>query len=134
MTKGAVCADGVPLVQVDETASDIELSIHNELSELEVVHIHGLRFQIMSMSLEGFTHDVAAAPVLRDTVAIAAGESVTLRVMADNPGMWMVHAMGTNSFERGAATVLSVLPSQFPAVPSDVPRDGPCAAQAVISV
>ena len=30
-------------------------------------------------------------PVRRDTVQVPGGESVTLRVVADNPGVWFFH-------------------------------------------
>ena len=32
-----------------------------------------------------------ANPIRRDTVQIPAGQSVTLRVVADNPGAWLLH-------------------------------------------
>merc|ERR1712070_702764 len=133
-TAGKACATGVPMVHVDENATDLEVSIHNELPDLEVVHIHGLRFQVTSMSATNTSHDPNAAPLLRDTVAIPSGATVTLRIIADNPGVWMVRAMSVNIFERGAATVFNVLPSQQGQVPGDVPMDGPCASAREISV
>jgi FtsP/CotA-like multicopper oxidase with cupredoxin domain len=132
MTAGKDCATGVPMVHVDEDATDLEVSIHNELSDLEVVHVHGLRFQVTSMSTAtNSSHDLTDAPLLRDTVAIPSGATVTLRLAVDNPGIWMLHAMSVNTFERGAATVFNVLPSQQVPVPSDVPMDGPCASQEI---
>jgi FtsP/CotA-like multicopper oxidase with cupredoxin domain len=127
MTAGKACATGVPMVHVDENATDLKVSIHNELSDLEVVHIHGLRFQVTAMSTTNTSHDLNDAPLLRDTVAIPSGATVELRLIADNPGVWMAHAMSVNIFERGAATVFNVLPSQQVPVPGDVPTDGPCA-------
>ena len=32
-----------------------------------------------------------ANPMRRDTIQIPSGESVTLRVVADNPGVWFLH-------------------------------------------
>lgn len=128
MTAGKACATGVPMIHVDENATDLQVSIHNELPDLEVVHIHGLRFQVTSLSTANSSHDLHAAPLLRDTVAIPSGASVTLRIVVDNPGVWMLHAMSVNTFERGAATVFNVLPSQQGQVPADVPTDGPCAS------
>jgi FtsP/CotA-like multicopper oxidase with cupredoxin domain len=131
MTAGKACAAGVPMIHVDENATDLQVSIHNELPDLEVVHIHGLRFQVTSMSAANSSHDFNAAPLLRDTVAIPSGATVTLRIVVDNPGVWMLHAMSVNVFERGAATVFNVLPSQQVQVPADVPTDGPCATSEI---
>jgi len=133
MTAGKDCATGVPMIHVDENATDLEVSIHNELPDLEVVHIHGLRFQVTAMSTSNTSHDFNAAPLLRDTVAIPSNGTVTLRIIADSPGVWMAHAMSVNTFERGAATVFNVRPSQQVPVPGGVPTDGPC-ANAEISV
>lgn len=131
MTGGKACAAGVPMVHFQKDAADVEVSIHNELPELEVVHFHGLNFQVVSMSIGGQTQDLTSAPLLRDTIAIPSDAVVTLRVILDNPGMWMVHAMRTNTFERGAATVFNVRPEDQPEVPSDVPSDGPCATREI---
>lgn len=131
MTGGKACAAGVPMVHFQKNAADVEISIHNELPELEVVHFHGLAFQVVSISVHGQTQDLTSAPLLRDTVAIPSQAVVTLRVILDNPGMWMVHAMRTNTFERGAATVFNVRPEDQPEVPSDVPSDGPCAMREI---
>merc|ERR1712203_247141 len=111
MTKGLRCAD-VPMINVPETASDVELTIHNELADVQAVHLHGLRFQVMSLMDEH-----ASGPVLRDTVPVPPSGSVVIRIIADNPGMWMLQAMATNAMERGAATVLNVLPSPQPEIP-----------------
>lgn len=32
-----------------------------------------------------------ANPIRRDTVQIPSGQSVTLRIVADNPGAWLLH-------------------------------------------
>lgn len=39
-----------------------------------------------------------ANPVRRDTVHIPSGHSATLRVVADNPGVWLLHC---TSLRRG---------------------------------
>merc|ERR1711998_351379 len=95
---------------------------------MQVVHLHGLRFQVVSMTPQGEGPSQASAPLLRDTVPVPGNGSVTLRVIADNPGVWMLHAMAGNSRQRGAATALNVLPSRQPLVPPSVPTQGPCAA------
>merc|ERR1711998_566186 len=67
MTAGKACAAGVPMIHVDESATDLEVSIHNELPDLEVVHMHGLRFQVTAMSTSNTSSDFHGAPLLRDT-------------------------------------------------------------------
>lgn len=34
-----------------------------------------------------------ANPMRRDTVQVPSGSSVALRIMADNPGVWMLHCV-----------------------------------------
>ena len=39
-----------------------------------------------------------ANPIRRDTFQVPAGQSVTLRVVADNPGVWLLHCKFENFF------------------------------------
>jgi iron transport multicopper oxidase len=131
MTKGMKCADGVPVVNVPENATDIEVNIKNTLPDAHVVHLHGLPFQVLAMAEENVGRHLVRlkgpeAPVLKDTVSVPAKGSVTLRIIADNPGMWMLQDMSTIPQLRGAAMVFNVLPSKQPPVPHDVPNQGPC--------
>jgi len=121
MTKGLACADDVPLITIDENATDVELLVHNELADVHVVHLHGLRFHVVSQTQCDGRSIASSGAVLRDTVPVPAGGSVVIRLRADNPGMWMFHAMSVNALHRGAATVLNVLPSAQPEVPTYVP-------------
>jgi FtsP/CotA-like multicopper oxidase with cupredoxin domain len=135
MTKGLKCAEGVPVVNVPETATDIEVTIQNMLEETHVVHLHGMRFQVIAMTDKSAGRHLVNlpgpdAPVLKDTVALPALGTTTIRIMADNPGMWMLHDMSTISHLRGAAMVFNVLPSKQPAVPKAVPTQGPCSKSA----
>ena len=63
-------------------------------------HLHGHKFQIVGRSLNFSSSDPAlnppivegqANPMRRDTIFIPSGQSVTLRVVADNPGTWFLH-------------------------------------------
>jgi len=126
MTKGLECAESVPMVNVPESASDVELIISNTLPDAHVIHLHGSRFQVMSSSRSESTFE-SSAPLLRDTVLVPNEGSVVLRVVADSPGMWMLRSMNANAHLRGAATVLNVLPSQQSKVPANIPTGGPCA-------
>ena len=63
-------------------------------------HLHGHKFQIVQRSTDYTSDDptlnppineTQTNPVRRDTVQVPAGEGVTLRVIADNPGVWFFH-------------------------------------------
>jgi len=77
------------------------LSFHTpNLTILVPSHLHGHKFQIVNR-VEQFDSDDPtlnpplvegqANPMRRDTIVIPGGGSVTLRVVADNPGAWMFH-------------------------------------------
>jgi iron transport multicopper oxidase len=121
MTKAMACAEGTPVIEVPENAMDVELVIENELEDLQVAHLHGTRFQVMTVAEQGALHD-SPAPLLRDTVVVPARGIVVLRMLATNPGFWVLHTLSANARQRGAATVLSVLPSKLTPVPDYVPR------------
>merc|ERR1712217_476942 len=134
MTKGKQCADGVPIIDIPEDATDIEMTISNALPDVHVLHLHGLRFQVMAMSSAVDRAQrhlmrtvVPPAPLTKDTVAIPAHGSVVIRLDATNPGIWTLQAMSTVSQLRGAMTALNVLPGKQTAVPKGVPTQGPCA-------
>jgi len=121
MTKGLACADGVPMINVPETATDVELVVQSELDDLQVVHLHGTKFQVLSVVERGSTPKESPAPLLRDTVAVPGKGEVVLRLLATSPGFWALHALPANARRRGAATVLNVLPSQQQPAPGYVP-------------
>lgn len=134
MTRATACADDVPTVDIPETAQDVELVIRNRLSELHVVHLHGMRFRVMAveeaeptLALRFLTDAPAARGVLKDTVAVPPMGAVTIRLIADNPGVWALRAMSVTAHLRGAVTAFNVLPSKQQSVPRGVPTQGPCA-------
>lgn len=77
------------------------LSFHVlKLTILVPSHLHGHKFQIVNRAAQFDSNDPTlnpplvegqANPMRRDTVVIPGGGSVTLRVVADNPGVWMLH-------------------------------------------
>lgn len=124
-TQGLECREGAPLITVPEEARDIELTVRNSLVETQAVHLHGPRFQLMAVAING-TAEPLETPILRDTVAVPGGGAVVIRVSTAAPGMWALEAMSANLRHRGAATVLSVRASQVTGIPSNVPVQGPC--------
>lgn len=63
-----------------------------------------------------------ANPMRRDTVHVPSGSSVTLRVVADNPGVWFFHCM----------SCLLLLPFPFP-FPPRPPRPRPQGSRPILS-
>merc|ERR1719158_581834 len=83
VTKGLKCADGVPIVNVPESATDIEVTIKNTLEDAHSVHLHGMQFQVLAMTEKDVGRHLVRlmgpeSPVLKDTVSVPAEGSVTL--------------------------------------------------------
>ncbi|KAH8101809.1 Fet3 protein [Cristinia sonorae] len=82
-------------------------------------HLHGHKFQLVGRS-EDYTSDDPALnpplvegqknPMRRDTVQVPSMNSVTLRVVADNPGVWMFHCHIEWHLEVGLAVVFIEAP------------------------
>lgn len=71
-----------------------------KLCSLIASHIHGHKPMIVGRSLDYTSDDPALNPpimegqknpIRRDTVQIPSMNSATLRVVADNPGVWFFH-------------------------------------------
>ncbi len=69
-------------------------------------HLHGHKVMIVGRSQDYTSTDPTlnppivegqANPIRRDTVQIPSGASATLRVVADNPGVWLFHCMSSLS-------------------------------------
>lgn len=63
-------------------------------------HLHGHKFQIIGRSENYTSNDPAlnppivegqANPIRRDTIVIPSKASATLRIVANNPGVWFMH-------------------------------------------
>lgn len=73
-----------------------------------ISHLHGHKMQLVGRS-EDYTStnttlnpplvEGQANPMRRDTVQVPSMSSVTLRVVADNPGAWFFHCMSSFSFD-----------------------------------
>jgi FtsP/CotA-like multicopper oxidase with cupredoxin domain len=63
----------------------IEVIFHNMTGMAHPMHMHGHYFQIVDINGKRM------AGAVRDTVLVPAGETVTIRFDADNPGTWALH-------------------------------------------
>lgn len=84
-------------------------------------HLHGHKFQIVGRSQNFSSTDPTLNPPIvegqpnpmrRDTIQIPAGQSVTLRIVADNPGSWILHCHIEWHLEDGLAVQLIEAPLQ----------------------
>lgn len=65
-----------------------------------ISHLHGHQYQIINQATDYTSSDPTLNPPLntsqpnpmrRDTILVQSGNSFTLRVVADNPGVWFFH-------------------------------------------
>jgi len=67
-----------------------------------------------------------AAPLRKDSFQIWQRSWAVLRFRADAPGMWQFHCHMEQHIPLGMVMALNVEPSKQPAVPKNVPTEGPC--------
>ncbi|KAH7105424.1 Fet3 protein [Auriculariales sp. MPI-PUGE-AT-0066] len=106
-------------------------------------HLHGHKFQIIHRA-EDYTSDDPALnpplvegqqnPIRRDTVQVPSGHSATMRLVADNPGVWLFHCHIEWHLEAGLVIQLIEAPLEMQAAAQN--NHGPpqfikdhCAAQ-----
>jgi multicopper oxidase len=88
------------------TAGDqVQLAIVNQgmmaMAEYHPMHVHGHFFRLMN------TAGGAAQPPLKDTVLIrptGAGSTVTVQILMDNPGRWLLHCHNMEHMATGMMT------------------------------
>ncbi|KIJ61411.1 multicopper oxidase [Hydnomerulius pinastri MD-312] len=99
----------------------VDIVIKNADKGMHPFHLHGHKFQIVNRADQYNSTDPAlnpplvegqANPMRRDTVAIPAGSSVTLRVVADNPGAWLLHCHVEWHLQAGLAVQFIEAPIQ----------------------
>lgn len=75
---------------------------HRTNRHLNYSHLHGHKVQIVNRAQNYSSTDPTLNPpiiegqpnpIRRDTVQVPPGSSATLRMVADNPGAWMLHCM-----------------------------------------
>ncbi|KAF8816070.1 ferroxidase [Phlegmacium glaucopus] len=110
-----------PLSFVLDHLEVFDLVIRNTDTGKHPFHLHGHKPMIVGRSLDFTSTDPTLNPpivegqlnpIRRDTIQIPAGESVTLRVIADNPGTWLLHCHIEWHLEVGLAIQLIEAPLQ----------------------
>ena len=66
------------------------------------------------------------APLRKDSFQVWQRSWAVIRVRATWPGVWLLHCHMEQHIPLGMMMALNILPSKQPAIPHDVPTDGPC--------
>ncbi|KAL6301418.1 Fet3 protein [Sparassis latifolia] len=108
-----------PLTFVLDHLSVVDIVLMNGDTGKHPFHMHGHQFQIVNRATNYLSDDPELNPpinesqlnpVRRDTVQVMGGSSVTLRFIADNPGVWFFHCHIEWHLEVGLALQLVEAP------------------------
>ncbi|KIK41685.1 multicopper oxidase [Suillus luteus UH-Slu-Lm8-n1] len=97
----------------------VDLVVKNGDTNQHPFHMHGYSMQIVNKATDYTSDDPSLNPPLvegqvnpmrRDTVTIPGGGSVTLRIVADNPGAWLFHCHIEWHLESGLAVQFITAP------------------------
>ncbi len=96
MVNGRPYSDTTPLtIQQGQNAT---LTFTNDTMMWHPIHLHGHTFQVIKPD--------GSTGCRKDTVIVLPMKSVTVRLVADNPGSWMLHCHNTYHQEAGMMTRL----------------------------
>ncbi|GAP83150.2 putative iron transport multicopper oxidase FET3 [Rosellinia necatrix] len=114
----------------------LEIVINNRDAAIHPFHLHGHQFQVIERPRSNAgnwtgTKLVPATPVRRDTVAVFANSYVVLRIVADNPGVFLLHCHIEWHVEMGLSATLIEAPERL--VNYTIPQDhiNVCNAQGI---
>lgn len=179
-TKGQCGADGVPFLTVEKNQT-VEIIINNNVPTAHVLHMHGMRFQVVNVAkfsetwcstakfecffykqkqaieagwcknaqaddpyhpndkqlgqeywgcpYDAATDSTAAMldnPIQKDMVSVWRRSWTVIRFQAENPGTWLFHCHMEQHIPTGQVMAFNIRPADQPAVPKDVPTEGPC--------
>ncbi|KAI1167775.1 Cupredoxin [Nemania serpens] len=104
----------------------LEIVINNRDTAIHPFHLHGHQFQIIERprSNRGSWNSTGPAPqtpVRRDTVAVFANSYVVLRILANNPGVFLLHCHIEWHVEMGLTATLIEAPERL--VNYTIPKD-----------
>ncbi|KAI0249053.1 Cupredoxin [Lactifluus subvellereus] len=102
--------------------SAVEIILKNGDVGKHPFHLHGHKVQIVNRAQNYSSTDPTlnpplvegqANPIRRDTVQVPPGSSVTLRIVADNPGSWLLHCHIEWHLEAGLAVTFVEAPLEM---------------------
>ncbi|KAI2640017.1 multicopper oxidase [Xylaria nigripes] len=116
----------------------LEIIINNNDAAIHPFHLHGHQFQIIerpksnkgSWSSTGIKA-IPASPARRDTVAVYSNSHAVLRILANNPGVYLLHCHIEWHVEMGLTATLIEAPERL--VGYQIPQDhiDACEAQGI---
>merc|ERR1711988_1521499 len=65
-------------------------------------------------------------PLQKDMISLWRRSWAVIRFKVNNPGVWIFHCHMEQHIPTGQIMAFNLLPSQQPAIPKDVPSEGPC--------
>ena len=91
--------------QVLQYGQVVEIDLNNHDTRAHPFHLHGHQFQIINRAgdepMWPGLYSTPAAPMRRDTVVVYPGVGITLRFIANNPGVWLFHCHTEFHVEAG---------------------------------
>ncbi|KAI0912263.1 Cupredoxin [Ustulina deusta] len=104
----------------------LEIVINNHDSAIHPFHLHGHQFQIIERPKSNAgrwkgTKLIPATPSRRDTVAVFANSHVVIRILANNPGVFLLHCHIEWHVEMGLSATLIEAPERL--VNYKIPQD-----------
>ncbi|KAF8855141.1 hypothetical protein BDZ45DRAFT_676433 [Acephala macrosclerotiorum] len=114
----------------------VELTLSNHDSFAHPFHLHGHNFQVVGRDPGGANFPInipSGPPMRRDTVLMMADGSVTIRFVADNPGVTLFHCHIEWHVEAGLTATFIEAPTELQALDLYVPvsHRSACAAQGI---
>ena len=94
--------DAIPPIAVAE-GDRVLIRLINMGNLVHPIHIHGHSFKIVATDGNPVP---PAAQLTKDTIAIAPGERYDMELIAENPGVWMVHCHIENHAANGMMTLI----------------------------
>jgi iron transport multicopper oxidase len=91
--------------QVVQYGQVVEIDLNNHDTRAHPFHLHGHQFQIIARAGDEpqwpGLYSTPPAPMRRDTVVVYPGVGVTIRFIANNPGVWLFHCHTEFHVEAG---------------------------------
>ncbi|KAI1357958.1 Cupredoxin [Xylaria arbuscula] len=104
----------------------LEIIINNHDTAIHPFHLHGHQFQVISRprsdgGMWKGTNLIPATPARRDTIAVFSNSHVVLRIVANNPGVFLLHCHIEWHVEMGLTVTLIEAPERL--VDYKIPQD-----------
>lgn len=105
----------------------LEIVINNLDEAIHPFHLHGHQFQILEQppsgtgTWDGTTASAKAVPPTRDVVTVNGNSYVVLRIVANNPGVFLIHCHIEWHVEMGSSATLIEAPEKLHDYP--IPQD-----------